>query len=260
MADTLSELAADTVLTGRVHSVRIAGAGFSVQAGREDVSGCGAISLPLHVHLHGQRIGVLTAYYDRGHPPDESTMDFLNRRAAEAAVAALRLEGALAERASMARELSETLVPQVFSLRRSAGNLRRRLHEPGPAEQASEELLTLSTATLTELRAFVARLHPTALDGAFTEAVRVHAASVEAATGLRVRVECTGEPPVELHEEALRVVRDALADVVRRASATNVTIRLHHNEIEVQDDGAGTCLGTRRTGFGHTPAAESPVF
>ncbi|HVV14747.1 sensor histidine kinase [Amycolatopsis sp.] len=252
MADTLSELAADTVLAGRVQTVRIAGEGFSVSAGREDVSGCGVISLPLRVN--GRRLGMLKAFYEPGRPPPESTVDFLERRADEAAVAALRHEGELAERALLARRLNDSLLHHILSLRKHARALKLRRGNDAHVQRAAEEMLTLSTATLTELRGLVARLHPPELAGGFAEAVRAHAASVEASTRLRVAVECHGEPPVELHEDAYRIVRDALGDVIRNESATKVTIRLHRNEIEVQDDGAGLRLGARTTGFGLTSA------
>jgi signal transduction histidine kinase len=244
VADSLSTLADEIVLAGRICAVRIFGDGFLVKAGDAGVY-YGVVSLPLSVH--GQPLGVLKAFYAPGREPNESTMDFLERMAAQAAVLALRHEGERAERSRIARELQDSVVQRVFSMRMQAKALRTRAGDDTFVRQTAEELLNLTHTMLAELRGLITQLRTG--DG-LVAAVCAHAASVQSTTGLQVRVEGDDDLPTEAHEDVYRIIQEALHNVVKHARATRATIRFRQGEIEVEDNGVGLRPGDYPAGFG----------
>ena len=108
----------------------------------------------------------------------------------------------------------------------------------------------LTQGTLAEMRALIFQLRPDALrDEGLVEAVRKHAAAVAARAGLSVRITA---PEEELHLdekvelELLRIVQEALHNVVRHARANTVRLRLGPSDadastllLEITDDGVG---------------------
>lgn len=155
------------------------------------------------------------------------------------------------ERARLARELHDSVVQQVFSMRMHAKALRAQAEpghvDPDQVRSAADELLGLAKTTLTDLRSLVLRLHPAELTGrGLADAVSAHAESVHAASGLLIEVDAgeLPEQPDELKEDLYRIVQEALHNVVKHAGATRVTIRLKWTDtgeltMEIGDDGAG---------------------
>lgn len=217
------------------------------------------VSMPLVVR--GRALGVINAYYLPGEDPGPSSLAFLEAMADHAAVAIdtatllaqTRSRAQLDERRRLARDLHDSVVQQVFSMRMQATALRARAEgadvEPDRVRRGAAELAELAQATLADLRGLVFELRPLDLaERGLVEAVRAHAAGVAARTGLAVDVDAPGdlEPGVgiDVGEDLYRIVQEALHNVVKHAGATAVAIRLAPDPggglvVEVTDDGTG---------------------
>ncbi|MGP4018929.1 GAF domain-containing sensor histidine kinase [Saccharopolyspora sp. 5N708] len=222
------------------------------------------VAVPLVVR--GRAVGVLNAYYEPGEIPGASALEFLEAMADQAATAVdsadllvrSRRDAQLDERARLARELHDSVVQHVFSMRMQAKALRAQV-EPGRTSSpervraVADELLGLAQHALADLRGLVLQLHPTELVGrGLVAAVREHAESVQAATGLTVEV-VIDEPwlipelPTELQEDLYRIVQEALHNVVKHACANRAVVRINtvdgsgrdHLLVEISDDGKG---------------------
>ncbi|MGY1747632.1 GAF domain-containing protein [Modestobacter sp. SYSU DS0511] len=217
-------------------------------------------SVPLVVG--GRTVGVMNAYYKPGEDPSASSLAFLEAMADQAAVAIhiaallahTRSEAESDERRRLARDLHDSVVQQLFSMRLQAGALRAQLDagDAGPAgvRAAAGELAELAQSALADLRGLVFELRPLELaDRGLVEAVRAHADSVEVRTGLVIEVLAEGdvEPAWELtvQEDVYRVVQEALHNVVKHAQASTVEVRFAIDPVEhclvvtVLDDGRG---------------------
>ncbi|MCI2416525.1 GAF domain-containing sensor histidine kinase [Saccharopolyspora sp. K220] len=222
------------------------------------------VAVPLVVR--GRAVGVLNAYYEPGETPGPSALEFLEAMADQAATAVDsadllvrgRRDAQLDERARLARELHDSVVQHVFSMRMQAKALRAQV-EPGRTSSServrsvADELLGLAQHALADLRGLVLQLHPTELVGrGLVAAVREHAESVQAATGLAIDVS-TDEPwlvpelPTELQEDLYRIVQEALHNVVKHACASRALVRISTVDglggdqllVEISDDGKG---------------------
>ncbi len=216
----------------------------------------GFVAMPMVVR--GRAVGVINTYYlpgeDPGEDPGAGSLAFLETMADHAAVAIdtaalLSQAGSRArqdERRRLARDLHDSVVQQLFSMRMQAKALRARLDStvPDPAAMydGAEELAELSESALADLRRLVFELRPLDLsERGLVDAVRAHAASVESRSGLAVRVsapaELEPEPGygIDIQEDLYRIVQEALHNVVKHARADNVDIRF----ALVADGGAG---------------------
>jgi PAS domain S-box-containing protein len=218
----------------------------------------GFVSMPLVVR--GRTLGVINAYYVPGEDPGPNSLAFLEAMADHAAVAIdtasllaqTRSQAQLDERRRLARDLHDSVVQQLFSMRMQAKALRSRLEyadaDPALVRSGAEELAELAESALADLRGLVFELRPLDLaERGLVDAVRAHAASLEARTGLVVDVQ---EPPeleldagIDVQEDLYRIVQEALHNVVKHARATAVTIRFAADgaglAVEVTDDGCG---------------------
>ncbi|MFG2076231.1 sensor histidine kinase [Nonomuraea maritima] len=217
------------------------------------------VSLPLIVR--DRIVGVINTYYYPGEDPCSNSLAFLEAMADHAAVAIdtasllsqTRSQAQEQERRRLARELHDSAVQQLFSMRMQAKALRAGLDRAGadPAAvcRAAEEIAQLSESALADLRRLVFELRPLDLGArSLLDAVRAHAAGVETRTGIavRVRVSCDLAPDtgIDLQEDVYRIVREALHNVVKHARATSAEIRLARSAaggllLEVSDDGCG---------------------
>jgi signal transduction histidine kinase len=238
------------------------------------------VAVPLVVR--GRAVGVLNAFYSTGEDPVPETLEFLDAMADQAAMAVdsadllahSRHDARLQERARLARELHDSVVQQVFSMRMHAKALRAQVEpgrdgNPDRVRSVADELLSLAQDALADLRSLVLQLHPTELVGrGLVSAVRTHAESVQAASGLQVEVDADELPelPAELKEDIYRIVQEALHNVVKHAGATRATVRLQltaASEVaaEICDNGVGLCSrpaenGPRTEGLGLTSMKE----
>jgi signal transduction histidine kinase len=216
------------------------------------------VSMPLVVR--GRTLGVINAYYVPGEDPGPNSLAFLEAMADHAAVAIdtatllaqTRSQAQLDERRRLSRDLHDSVVQQLFSMRMQAKALRSRLGhldaDPAQMRNGAEELAELAESALADLRGLVFELRPLDLaERGLVDAVRAHAASLEARTGLVVDVQ---EPPglevdagIDVQEDLYRIVQEALHNVVKHAHATAVTIRFEADgaglAVEVTDDGCG---------------------
>jgi signal transduction histidine kinase len=222
--------------------------------------------------VRGRAVGVLNAFYEPGEIPGPAALEFLEAMADQAATAVdsadllarSRHDAQLAERARLARELHDSVVQQVFSMRMQAKALRvqvepGRTSSPERVRAVADELLDLAQNALADLRGLVVALHPVELlENGLAGAVRHHARSVQTASGLRVDVDLDAddlpELPTELQEDLYRIVQEALHNVVKHAGATQAAVRIRAGGpsgggdvlVEVCDDGSGLDAGARR--------------
>jgi signal transduction histidine kinase len=229
----------------------------------------GFVSMPLVVR--GRTLGVINAYYAPGEDPGPSSLAFLEAMADHAAVAIdtasllaqTRSQAQLDERRRLARDLHDSVVQQLFSMRMQAKALRSRLEhadaDPERMRSGAEELAELAESALADLRGLVFELRPLDLaERGLVEAVRAHAAGVEARAGLLVDVQGPPEPEldvgIDVQEDLYRIVQEALHNVVKHAGATAVAIRFGPAAdgtglvVEVTDDGRGRASPESATG------------
>jgi PAS domain S-box-containing protein len=225
----------------------------------------GFVSMPLVVR--GRALGVINAYYVPGEDPGPSSLAFLEAMADHAAVAIdtasllaqTRSRAQLDERRRLARDLHDSVVQQLFSMRMQAKALRSRLEHPNAdsvkVRNGAEALAELADSALADLRGLVFELRPLDLaERGLVDTVRAHAASLEARTGLVVDVqESPGldvDAGIDVQEDLYRIVQEALHNVVKHAHATAVTIRFAADDaalaVEVTDDGYGRRRSGRR--------------
>ncbi|RTL67733.1 MAG: PAS domain-containing protein [Pseudonocardiaceae bacterium] len=221
----------------------------------------GFVAMPMTVR--GRTLGVVNAYFVPGEDP--GPLAFLEAMADHAAIA-VDTAGLLAqtrtrarsdERRRLARDLHDSVVQQLFSMRMQARVLRNQLDrdpaggDPARLRVAAEELASLSSTALADLRQLVFELRPLELEErGLVEAIRGQAAGVQARTGLTVDVHADRdriEGELDLQEDVYRIVSEAVHNVVKHAGAATAEIAIAVDDgdlvVEVADDGAGTDLG-----------------
>ena len=222
------------------------------------------VAVPLTVRK--RVLGVLNAYYAPDTVPDGAAVEFLEAMADLAAMAVdsadllarSRRDAAASERARIARDLHDSAVQHVFSMRLQASALSEQVDTDGTTDPhvvraVADELAGLAEHALADLRGLVLQLHPADLvELGLAGAVERHAESVAAAAGLDIDVEIDlAEPdllPAEMQEDLFRIVQEALHNVVRHASATRAVVRVRvqddagraHVAVDIDDDGVGT--------------------
>jgi signal transduction histidine kinase len=230
------------------------------------------VAMPLVVR--GQTVGVINAYYLPGEDPGPRSLEFLEAMADHAAVAIdtaallaqTRSQAETDERRRLARDLHDSVVQQLFSMRLQAAALSAQLDggdaDPERLRAAASELAELSQSALADLRGLVFELRPLELaERGLVEAVRAHAAGLEARTGLLVDVVAPADLPapgdLDVQEDLYRIVQEALHNVVKHARATAAEVRFAPLgaggglAVEVSDDGSGPAepppAGARQT-------------
>jgi signal transduction histidine kinase len=194
----------------------------------------------------------------------------LNRMAAELREL-VQTRGRLAtleERQRLARDLHDTVKQKAFALNLQLATATRMLAgaEAGvgmrieEARRITEEIQRELAQILDELRA------PEAA-GSLAEQVRARAADFARRSGMAVALELESESgvPASLHEPLLRIVDEALANVLRHSGATRVVVALRREReglrLSIRDDGRGAA-GESGAGMGirnmRTRAAQLP--
>ena len=163
----------------------------------------------------------------------------LRRRSAELA--------ANEERASLARELHDSVTQALFSMGLTLRTIELLLDRDPPAAKAKfDELRELQNDALAEMRTLIFELRPRGLEmDGLSQALRNHATAVSGRTGLTISVDSTLDERLNLDtEQALyRIGQEALHNVVKHANAESARLILKRNgtevELAVEDDGAG---------------------
>ncbi|MBP2326953.1 signal transduction histidine kinase [Kibdelosporangium banguiense] len=192
----------------------------------------------------GRCAGVLNAYFAPGQVVGGRTLEFLIAMSEQAAIAidyaalmqrerdTVRRE----ERQRLARDLHDSIVQQIFSvsMQAKAMEVLAGRGEPVAAEavhRMAAEVGQLSQTALTDLRAMVHELRPTATTerGGLEESVRALVESTTNRTGLQFTMHLGHRLDTvcgDLAEDVYRIVAEAIHNVVKHAEAGQVVIRL----------------------------------
>lgn len=151
----------------------------------------------------------------------------------------------LAERSRIARELHDSISQDLFSLRMLTGGLRSAL----PADHTLQEQLAVIEQSLErthrEMRALLLELRPVLLENQ-TLPDGIAALAEMYAVRLGITVQLHIEPlllPPNLEQALLRIAQEGIANAVRHANATMITLALRHEGARIvfmiSDDGIG---------------------
>ena len=214
--------------------------------------------------------GVMGAFVATAGLPDEAALRLVTQVATQLAAAvdsallfaAAQEDATLRERRRVSRELHDSLGQTLYSitlLARAAqlGNDRSTLGEPADdtVSAALDDLRSLSQSALAEARALITGLRPGPRDSGDLLALLERRAKVMTAqSGVPVTV--SGPQDVvslrpEAEEQLGRIAREALTNVAKHASASQVAIRLSVGEevrLEIHDDGCGFEPAHRKAG------------
>jgi signal transduction histidine kinase len=158
------------------------------------------------------------------------------------------LKARFEERTRLAREIHDTLLQGVTGIALQLGVVIPQVRSsPDAAAKALERIVDLAVATSREARQAVWDMRPAALDETdFLHAVEAAAVRPAADAGIAVRVSVTGRVralPLKHQSAVLRIVQEAVANVVRHAQARSIRLRLkfgaHRLRLAVVDDGRG---------------------
>jgi signal transduction histidine kinase len=218
-----------------------------------------ATSVPLRIQE--RPVGALTCYTSAASPLAESDLSLLATIADQVAVAVenarlyaqSRQVAALEERARLARELHDSVTQALFSMtlhtRAAQMSAVREGNGPdGPLNHSLQQLHDLTQGALAEMRALIFELRPGALsEEGLAAALLKHTAAVSAREGLKITVHAPDDRlglAAEVEEHLYRLSQEALHNVVKHASATQVAIDLSCDAagttvLEIADDGVG---------------------
>jgi signal transduction histidine kinase len=163
------------------------------------------------------------------------------------------------ERRRLRNDLHDGVAPSLAALALTAATVSELIErDPAGAAEVAKKLRAAIRATVGDVRRLVYDLRPATLDElGLVEAIREQAARLTAGGGPEVLVEAPEQlPPLPAAVEvaAFRIVQEALANVLRHASAGRCALRVACSagralEIEVRDDGVGL-PEARRAGVG----------
>jgi len=157
------------------------------------------------------------------------------------------------ERNRLARDLHDTLAHSLAGLTVQLEALRKLLiHDPAAAQDAVDEAVSLARRGLEESRQAISALRSDPVDTlGLIGAVRGELQALEARTGVSVKLDVAGQEPDLTDEEAhglFRIAEEALANIERHASASQVTVHLAFGvdriDLGIHDDGVGFDQGT----------------
>jgi signal transduction histidine kinase len=205
--------------------------------------------------LKGETVGVVGLTQDE---PDYYTQRHVELATAIASQAAIAIDNArlyeraqaaaaLEERARLARDLHDSVTQSVFSVGLLA-RTARTLHERGSDDLGTTlgRIEVVAQDALSELRALLYELRPAALDDeGLGRALPRLVSAIQARTDTPIRY--TGECHARLGQETetalVRVVQEALANAIKYAQATVITVNLVEASerlvVTVEDDGIG---------------------
>jgi two-component system NarL family sensor kinase len=256
------------VLAGVAAALRVPGAELLGRSGTRAVVGfVGPDTEDVPLVMGGEEVGVLRL----AHRPGESHLPAADR---ELVAGLAPLVAAVLHSVELAEALKVEQERVVVATETERARLRQELHDGlGPsltgiglglealqgrvgASDLVGRLRAETTSSLDEVRRIIDGLKPGALENAdLLSLLRIRAQHLSATTPLRVNVVAPRQLPVlpeAVETAALRIVEEALTNVVRHAKATTCTVRLTLDDalrVEVQDDGRGYA-GPRDGGVG----------
>jgi len=229
------------------------------------------LTLPLRVR--DRQVGTLRARALPGQGWDDERLRWARGAAAQAAVAIenvrlyerARDEATDEARRHLARELHDSVSQAIYAIVLTAHAAQRRAaSDPLGARAALDTVVELAEAALTEMRALIFELRPEALvDVGLVGALHRQLDGLELRHGLATERDLPDEPavPFATKQVLLRVVQEALHNVVKHARATRVRVRAwsdgEHLHLQVHDDGVGFDTFAAFPGhLGHTSMRE----
>jgi nitrate/nitrite-specific signal transduction histidine kinase len=215
-------------------------------------------------------IGVLDVQSDQTNGLDQSDLTVLESVAHQAAIAIenaglyeqAQQAAALEERSRLARELHDAVTQTLFSaslIGEVLPTLWEQDHDEG--RQLLGELRQLTRGALAEMRTLLLELRPTALaESNLQELLGQLGEAVTGRSGLPVRVQLDGDPhlPPEVHVALYRIAQEALNNVVKHASATEVSAVLRcssSSDVDLAGHARSARLEVRDNGCGFDPAS-----
>ncbi|WP_433663204.1 GAF domain-containing protein [Nocardia sp. CA-128927] len=152
----------------------------------------------------------------------------------------------LSDRDRIARDLHDHVIQRLFAVGLSLQSTAQRARAPEVKTRLTETIQDIQSI-VQEIRHSIFDLHSSTAADAPTLRKKLHAviAEMTADTGLRTTIRLAGPVSVlasPLAEDVEAVLREAVSNVVRHASATTVSINLSVRDdvtIEITDDGTG---------------------
>ncbi|WP_433664598.1 GAF domain-containing sensor histidine kinase [Nocardia sp. CA-128927] len=152
----------------------------------------------------------------------------------------------LSDRDRIARDLHDHVIQRLFAVGLSLQSTAQRTRTPEIKTRLTETIQDIQ-AIVQEIRHSIFDLHSSTAADAPTLRKQLHAviAEMTADTGLRTTIRLAGPVSVlapPLSEDVEAVLREAVSNVIRHASATTVSINLSVRDdviIEISDDGTG---------------------
>ncbi|MFG1798048.1 GAF domain-containing sensor histidine kinase, partial [Nocardia sp. NPDC049149] len=152
----------------------------------------------------------------------------------------------LSDRDRIARDLHDHVIQRLFAVGLSLQSTAQRARTPEVKTRLTETIQDIQSI-VQEIRHSIFDLHSSTAADAPTLRKKLHAviAEMTADTGLRTTIRLAGPVSVlgpPLSEDVEAVLREAVSNVVRHASATTVSINLTVRDdvtIEITDDGTG---------------------
>ena len=150
------------------------------------------------------------------------------------------------ERQRLARELHDSVTQTIFGMTLNVRSALLLL-DLDLAQVASQldRLNQLAQSVMSEMQDLISRLAPQSVSGeGLVSALEHHVEERHRMHNLKVILEVQGSGPLDPSEEAalFRIAQEALNNVVKHASVTRATVRLHLSGpawMEVEDRGAG---------------------
>ena len=165
----------------------------------------------------------------------------------------------LEERQRLGRELHDSLSQNLYGIGLGIRTALAQTKKQGDPTDPLNYCLSLTEASLVEMRALLFRLRPKSLENVpLADVLLSHTQALSARTKLKIDFEAFGEPEKELNFDKkyaiYRIVTEALHNCVKHARATSVKVHLNCGTVQVkatvQDDGRGFDTETVQAGHG----------
>ncbi|KLV02605.1 histidine kinase [Photobacterium aphoticum] len=150
------------------------------------------------------------------------------------------------ERATIARELHDSLAQSLSYLKIQVTLLKRQVDDTAPATSIIRDIDEGLSGAYTQLRELLSTFRLTIKETHFGEALRAMLSPLEAQSSALITIDNQlSSLHLEAHHQVhlLQLIREAVLNAIKHASATAITVRCQqHDEtvtISIQDDGLG---------------------